>query len=200
MSQNKNSRLKVSLILVMGIILTISGCDRNQKATQANSNKTEGPEHLSLTPEAAQLAGIKIADFTEVKIQPELKVPGEVVLNPRKFYRLTTRVAGRVEELLVYEGDRVKKGQVVARLFSLPYLENLTELRLAKERLDRLEKLQAPEKSAAQAILDSAREKLKILGLSEMEINSLTSGSQTKNLYADAFSKALQAAEFRIPP
>ncbi|MCR4410696.1 MAG: efflux RND transporter periplasmic adaptor subunit [Candidatus Saccharicenans sp.] len=163
-------------LLMATAILYNAGCGRpssNQPVPVAAEGEEHEHEHVVLTAEAERLAGIKLARLSLESITPELRVPAEVSLNPRAFYRLSTRVSGRVEQLLAYEGDRVRKGQVVARLFSLPYLEGLTELRLAAERLSRLEKMNSPDQESARAVLASARGKLRILGLSDKELDRL---------------------------
>ncbi len=164
------------VILMAAAFIYNAGCGRpsfNQPASMEAAGGEHEHEHVLLTAEAERLAGIKMARLSLVSITPELRVPAEVGLNPRAFYRLSTRVSGRVEQLLAYEGDRVRKGQVVARLFSLPYLESLAELRLAAERLARLEKTNSPDKEAARAVLWSARDKLRILGLADQELDRL---------------------------
>lgn len=165
----------IALLMAAAIIYN-AGCGRpssNQPASAAAEGREPEHEHVVLTAEAERVAGIKLARLSLESITPELRVPAEVNLNPRAFYRLSTRVSGRVEQLLVYEGDRVRKGQVVARLFSLPYLESLAELRLAAERLARLEKTNSPDKEAARAVLGSARDKLRILGLADNDLDRL---------------------------
>ena len=46
----------------------------------------------------------------------QVKIEGDCTLLPRKRAMITTESAGRVDEVLVREGDRVKKDQVIARL------------------------------------------------------------------------------------
>lgn len=176
MSCNKLFAVVPIALLMATAILYNAGCGRpssNQPVPVAAEGEEHEHEHVVLTAEAESLAGIKLARLSLESITPELRVPAEVSLNPRAFYRLSTRVSGRVEQLLAYEGDRVRKGQVVARLFSLPYLEGLTELRLAAERLSRLEKMNSPDQESARAVLASARGKLRILGLSDKELDRL---------------------------
>ncbi|MBC7348632.1 MAG: efflux RND transporter periplasmic adaptor subunit [Candidatus Aminicenantes bacterium] len=182
-------RLKLKpavLPLMLAALFLFTGCGRT-KSSPEKAGPGEKEEHtlaqVSLSEEAMALAGIKIMTLSPKTIQPELLVPAEVVLNPRAYYRLTARVPGRVEELLVYQGDRVRPGQVVARLFSLPYLESLTELRLAAERLEKLTRQQSPEQETARALLESAREKLRLLGLSDKEIEAVSARPSGSSLY-----------------
>ncbi len=177
------------IIVTVIFLLTVfshTGCNRPPSGGQT-SGPAEGGEHQSehimLTAGAEQLAGIKLARLSPQSLSPELVVPAEVTLNPRTFYRLTARVSGRVEQLLAYEGDRVTKGQVVARLFSLSFLEGLTELRLAADRLARLEKMNSPEKDSARAVLQSARDKLRLLGLTDTDLDRLSRQEGGRALY-----------------
>jgi RND family efflux transporter MFP subunit len=182
-----NKIWKYQLIFLLGSVILFSGCSfkRGEKDTAENQAKNlSKPQHLHLTPEAIKTAGVKVSELGPVKIENQLGVPGEIVLNPKKYYRLASRVPGRVEELLAYEGDRVKKGQVVAKLFSLQFMQEITELRLAKERWEKAEKLGQEEKATALLILNSVIEKLKILGIDPQEIEPLLSiGSQNMILF-----------------
>jgi RND family efflux transporter MFP subunit len=182
-----NKIWKYQLIFLLGSVILFSGCSfkRGEQDTAENQAKNlSKPQHLHLTPEAIKTAGVKVSELGPVKIENQLGVPGEIVLNPKKYYRLASRVPGRVEELLAYEGDRVKKGQVVAKLFSLQFMQEITELRLAKERWEKAEKLGQEEKATALLILNSVIEKLKILGIDPQEIEPLLSiGSQNMILF-----------------
>src|SRR5215207_9208613 len=48
------------------------------------------------------------------KLESKVTASGEI--RPVKFYDLTAEVAGRVEQIYVTEGDRVKKGQALVRV------------------------------------------------------------------------------------
>lgn len=174
------------LILMLAAFLFTSGCSPTNSGL-ANAGLEEKGEHtseqVSLSQEAIALAGIKITTLVPQTIRPELLVPAEVVLNPRANYRLTARIPGRVEELLVYQGDWVKPGQVLARLFSLSYLESLTELRLAAERLEKLTRQQSSEQEAAREMLEAARGKLRLLGLPDKQIEALSGRHSGSTLY-----------------
>lgn len=174
------------LVLLLAAFLFATGCGRTNSG-QDNAGLEEKEEHtseqISLSQEAMALAGIKIMALEPQTIRPELLVPAEVVLNPRAYYRLTARIPGRVEELLVYQGDRVKPGQVLARLFSLSYIESLTELQLAVERLEKLTRQQSSEREAAREMLEAAREKLRLLGLSDKQIEVLSDRHSGNGLY-----------------
>lgn len=166
-------------------ILLFTSCQNKNRAAglEPQEEHSQATSEINLSPEAIKSAGIELQELKPVKLRPQLKVPGEIKFNPKLYYRLTSRVAGRVEQLLVFEGDRVKQGQCLAKLFSLPYLEALTELRLAYERWQRLDQLRREEKQAAWSILESARAKLKLLGLNDREIDDLLGQPAADQLY-----------------
>lgn len=182
----KTNPRKLMVILIASLVLLNLACvntTNKHSTTESLATNEPGLGSIHLSAEAIRTGKIEIAELTTKKIQPQLRVPGEVVFNPKKYYRLTSRVSGRVEELLAYGGDRVKKGQVLARLFSLQFLEGVTELRLAYERVQKMEKLSPGEQSAAQAVLNSAKEKLRLLGLGEAEIDILSRQPSGENLF-----------------
>lgn len=67
---------------------------------------------------------------------------GEV--KPRKFVNVSSNVSGRITHLLVREGDRVKRGQVLARIDSTPFeaANRQSEAGLAAQKAD-LQRAQA---------------------------------------------------------
>jgi len=140
------------------------GAERKQQTLAENQ--------VELSAEAIKTFGLEVTELKPVKIKQELPVPGEIQFNPQTYVRLTARIAGRVEELLVYEGYAVKKGQTVLRLFSLPFIEAVSELKLAQERYEKLVRLNSQEREAASALVSSARKKLALMGLSADEIDT----------------------------
>ncbi|MGB9764311.1 MAG: efflux RND transporter periplasmic adaptor subunit [Candidatus Saccharicenans sp.] len=184
---NLKSKKYLLIFLLAAIINFSCGTKKELTTTQENQpDVNQTPSRVHLTPEALKTAGIEISELSTIKIQRQLEVPGEVVFNPKNYYRLASRLSGRVEELLAYEGNLVKKGQVVARLFSLQFMEAITELRLAAERLKKIENLDQEDKTAALSVLNSARQKLRILGLEPGEIDHLiniSASNEDINLY-----------------
>lgn len=185
--RHKNIFSKIIIIVILAAATFINnGCNRPFSSPQTSSSAEADepqPRQVVLTAQAERLAGIKLARLSPQSISPELLVPAEVELNPRAFFRLTARTSGRVEQMLAYEGDRVEQGQVVARLFSLSYLESLTELRLAADRLARLDKIDSPDRESARSVVGSARDKLRLLGLTDKDLDRLLQQPDGMPLY-----------------
>jgi len=164
-------------LLLLACLLAISAAcsgpaqDRAEPDAERKQQTLE-ENQVELSAEAIKTFGLEVTELKPVKIKQELPVPGEIQFNPQTYVRLTARIAGRVEELLVYEGYAVKKGQTVLRLFSLPFIEAVSELKLAQERYEKLVRLNSQEREAASALVSSARKKLALMGLSADEIDT----------------------------
>jgi len=172
------------LVFALSFVL-FNSCRQKAQAPDLHTDQEHTRvEEITLSAEAIKTGGIEVQELQIVKLRPRLKVPGEITFNPKLYHRVTSRIAGRVEQLLAFEGDRVKKGQCLARLFSLSYLEGITELRLAYERWQRLDQLNREEKQTAWSILESARGKLKLLGLNDQELDELLHQSAEDQLYS----------------
>lgn len=66
----------------------------------------------------------------------QVKVEGDCTLLPRQRALITTEAPGRVDEVLVREGDRVKKDQVIARLDTRRLQSELESTSQARKRLE----------------------------------------------------------------
>lgn len=66
----------------------------------------------------------------------QVKVEGDCTLLPRQRALITTEAPGRVDEVLVREGDRVKKDQVIARLDTRRLQSDLESTSQARKRLE----------------------------------------------------------------
>ncbi len=75
-------------------------------------------EDITLTSEAAKIAGIEVEAVRKMPMQGELKVPGVVTNTSQGKAVVTPPVAGKVTRLFVKIGDRVKAGQPIATLQS----------------------------------------------------------------------------------
>jgi RND family efflux transporter MFP subunit len=173
------------LSLLVSIIFALSSsCQKSPSVPVEEADHEHAQaEEINLSAEAIKTGGVEIQELQTVSLRPRIKVPGEIKFNPRLYHRLSSPVAGRVEQLLVFEGDRVTRGQNLVKLFSLPYLEALTELKLAYERWQRLDQLQKEEKQLAWSLVQSARHKLKLLRLEDKDIDELLRQPAADQLY-----------------
>ena len=190
MHLKKIDRKKLNIIpevlLLAGLILIYPACSgpaQDRAEPEAGGSQLQLGNSVQLSEEAIRTSGLEVAELKLVKIKRELNVPGEIQFNPHAYIRLTARAAGRVEELRVYEGYPVVKGQTVLRLFSLPFIEAASELKLAEERYEKLVRLNSEDLAAARDLVSSARKKLALMGLSQNEIEALGSSQGEDHLF-----------------
>lgn len=126
----------VILIAVLGVACSESKpkIEAKKPVAAPKEHKEEAEAHeempsvVTLTAQVAKDAGIK-AEPARVRALPEtVSLTGEVIANPDRSAKITVRVAGRIIEVLVKEGDRVKKGQLLATIESAELAKARAEL------------------------------------------------------------------------
>ena len=140
--------------------------------TQAPAKTAEGT--VTLSPEASRTAGIKTQEAKVLSFRPAVKASGTVALNQKAFVRVTPRVAGRVEKVSAFEGDRVRAGQELFRLWS-PEL-----MAVQAEYLQILARDAGPAEEAKlqEGLVRSTESRLRLMGFAEEDLAALRSGRQ----------------------
>ena len=139
---------------------------------------------VTLAPDAAHRAEIRVTRVSTEAMTDGLRVPGVVQPNAYRQVSVTPLVAGRVVRVSAQLGDRVKRGQPIAQLYSPELAEARTKYIAARAMLDahdrelqrtqklveigaasrqELERLHA-EHAAQTAEVESARSRLQLLG------------------------------------
>lgn len=152
---------------------------------------------VSLTGEAVERAGIVVGPVSSGASAMDLRLPGVVEPNAYKQVAVTPLVAGRVTRVSAELGNRVRRGQTLAQIYSPQLAEAQTKYVSAKamleahdQELQRTEKLVAigaasrqelerihAEHAAQTAAVQSARSQLDLLGVPASAIDTLTAGA-----------------------
>lgn len=119
----------------------------------------EGGTEVILTPEQVKAIGLTTGHMEKRGLSTSLKANGRLVLPPDKNAEVSVLVGGLVRSVHVREGDHVAKGQVLATLENLEflqlqqeYMETTAELRAVSADLKRKEELHAEQISATQVL------------------------------------------------
>jgi Cu(I)/Ag(I) efflux system membrane fusion protein len=162
----------------LAALLLTSGCraknpaEAGEPASEHALEAAAAPLGVTLTPQAVLAADIKsVAAATEV-LARRISAAGEIEWNARRVVHLTARTAGRLERVLVVEGDRVREGQLLAEVYSPDYLALQAEYIQAAARARR-HAGNAVEEGPAKAFLAGARERLTLLGVPAAVIEAL---------------------------
>jgi RND family efflux transporter MFP subunit len=135
-----------------------------------------GIESARIAVEAARLErDLAAAD------RAALEVPGTVELDPRRVALVSSRIAGRLEKVLVVEGDAVEAGQAVAELFSPEFLAAQSDVQLSARRARLL--ATTADSTGATALAAAAVRRLELMAVSASEIEALRSGGAPQSTF-----------------
>src|SRR4051812_10128805 len=128
---------------------------------------------VDLTPERIQLIGMRTATVKREALGGELRTIGVIAASERGLAQINTRFAGWIQSLLVSEtGVRVKRGQVLATIYSPEVLRAQQELLVAHGWNGDTKPGHEGDSFAAGLDAD-ARRRLELLGISAPEIDEV---------------------------
>lgn len=129
-----------TILLMLGFVL--SGCQpKVEEAHEEDSHsEAEATNSVHLLQEQMDVMEILTGSFQKVNLKTTVKVNGQLELPPQNKASVSTLKAGRVKNILVVEGDEVRKGQVLARLEHPSFLELQEEYLTCLSEFDFLKK------------------------------------------------------------
>lgn len=174
------------------------------KTEEASTKKTEAQSNLvSLTNEQLAQAGIELGKIEQRQINSTIKVNGMLDVPPQQMVSISVPMGGFLKSTNLLQGSHVAKGQVVAVIENLDFiqiqqdfLESKNQLELAEAEYNRQQEL-AKENVNSQKTLQQAKnqfsnwqvksnalaEKLKLLNIKPESI-AVGNFSSTVSLYA----------------
>jgi membrane fusion protein, heavy metal efflux system len=167
-------------------------------AGSATATKTDETFEVSLTPEAIERAGIKVADVKSQTSSSGVTVPGTVMSNAYRDTKVNSLVGGIVRQATVELGASVRRGEPLAVVFSaevaeaqMKYVSMLAMLEADHQKLERTTKLVALGSASRQELEEvtalhtghetevaAARQRLLLFGLSADRVAKLNNASQ----------------------
>lgn len=122
----------------------------------------ELPKEVRLSDEVVAQAGIKNTAAVELVLPATVSLTGEVVADPDRSAKVALRVAARIVDVRVKEGDRVKAGDVLLIAESkelaqarAAYVALLARADAARKNADRLERVAGKGLAAGQEVADA---------------------------------------------
>jgi len=119
---------KIYIVLIALItIMSFVSCNSNNAHTNTNSKEQEqieeGEEGVVFLNEAQQNSlDLKIGDFEMRNLTTVVKINGQLEVAPENRAGVTAIIGGNVKDIKVFQGDQVKKGQVLAILEHPDYI------------------------------------------------------------------------------
>ena len=101
------------------LLAAAAGCSRGSASDEGKDEKT------------AVVAEVTVAKVERASMSRVLAVSGTINARPNQDVRVSSLVAGRIAQMLVAEGDAVKKEQVLAKIDDKPYRDQLQQAEAA---------------------------------------------------------------------
>jgi membrane fusion protein, copper/silver efflux system len=136
---------------------------------------TGGLRTLSITPEAAALMDLRVSPIVRAPASVHVNLFGKIAYDERNVNTTTARIGGRIDRFYIdYTGTGVRKGDHIAEIYSPDLFVAQKDLIQASNGLERARASGTPASvQTQQRILDSARERLRLLQLTDMQINAI---------------------------
>ena len=181
----------------VAVAVLLVACGKKSDAPKASAPVAQASAPASTDQqvriEPAMAGRFEIAEAGVVDLAPFQEVPGRIEANERLVTRIGASVTGRVTEVLVEVGDRVRNGQALARVASpeltqaqMAYLRAHSNAGLAERAVERARQLfqadvigsaelqrRESELSVARAELRAQGDQLRLLGISASALDEL---------------------------
>lgn len=152
----------------------ICGMDLIPLKTTGSGDAAIDPDAIQMSKEAVALANIQTTVVSKQNPVKEVRLYGTVQADERLSQSQTSHVNGRIEKLFInFTGESVHQGQTIATIYS-------PELLSAQQELLEAAKMQ----SVQPALLQAAREKLRLWKLTDEQISRIEH-SKTVSPYVD---------------
>jgi membrane fusion protein, heavy metal efflux system len=172
----------LSLLLLFSAFALLAACgaksppaNRSEKPTATTEAAAAETDVVTLKPEGAELAGIKVERLDPASVPRLLQAPGEVKANDYRSAQVTPRVPAQVVRRLAKLGDRVRAGQPLVTLTSVEVAEAQGEAQLKAREWARVQELGEAvtggrRYTEARVAAEQARAKLAAYGLSAADV------------------------------
>jgi len=153
----------------------VCGMDLVRKARAGEEVEiTEDLSKLIKSPNETVIAAIKTIKGEYKSMPVSTEAQGIVTYDTRNIYTIPARIGGRLEKVFIkYAFQQVRKGEKVAEIYSPELVTAQRELVFLREH-----------DSKNEALIQSAKERLKLLGATDAQINDLIQSKEPKNTFA----------------
>ena len=156
---------------------------------------TEPGTTVSLSPAEITAAGVQVAEVRTATLKTDIAAFGRVEQPESQLATVSAWVGGRVDKLYVqYTGERVRRGQAVADLYSPEVATAIEEYRLAVENRNQLQKSDdAFAREQAGALVEASRRKLELWGIAEKQYDAPATGGVPRiTIYANSAGSVVE--------
>jgi len=141
----------------------------------ASARSASPPNTPASTDKSFSTDFVRTALPVQERVADTIPITGKLALDKQQTRIAAARVAGRLGRIFVFEGQSVRAGEALAEIYSPEYISAQNEYLLAKRFTDTLaqDSADAELRADAQTTLQSAANKLKVIGASNEDIVAL---------------------------
>ena len=152
------------------------------KVEEDGGDEDAGPRTLTLSPRAQKLAEIEVASVVRKFVEAEIRMVGKIDYDETRLKYITAWVPGRLDRLFVdYTGVPVKKGEHLVYIYSPELLVAQVELlRSIETAKDLRTSVTRGVRESTEALVEDAREKLRLWGLTQEQIRGIENRGKPK--------------------
>jgi len=174
-------------IITLFVLCLISGCGNSESAPQKNIQLPEenGPKtEITLTRKQVNNIGVQTVALTLQNIVTPIELPGKVIPKPDQEAYVTSLISGRIERVVVNEGDQVKKGQILVTVVGSELGTLIASLQNSRLELNRQQRLMdrgvGIEKQLQDARISyaSSQQQLRAIGFNEDDVEKIATGKK----------------------
>ncbi|MCO5401619.1 efflux RND transporter periplasmic adaptor subunit [Ralstonia soli] len=177
--------IAVAAALAVGVVVgrkwpAAAPADAAKPATDAASAPAANAP-ARLTPDSVEIPDggfdpqqVQVAQVSRVSVPVELSTPGKLAYNAERTKLASARVAGRLDQILLFEGALVREGQPIAQLYAPDFISAQKEYLLALNTARQLKGSNMKDlQDDADMTVQSAAGRLHVLGMSDAEVTQI---------------------------
>ena len=185
-------------VLILYTLFVVNACASRSEPTEEDATPPAAEkraDQLTLTPEQVKAMNLQIGSAERTTVNDEVKATGTVDVPPQFMASISVPIAGIIKSVGVLPGQRVSKGQTLATLQSLDYiqmqqdyLQAVSQLTYQQAELQRQQTLNAEDVGArkrlqqAEADFGSSRALVRSLALKLQTLGTPISSLQKGSL------------------
>lgn len=113
---------KISLLLFFICMLLAISCERKTTGEESRLPE-EQSDSVEVTPEQFKTAGIILGNVVHKQISGFIKVNGILDAPPQQVVSVSAPLGGFLKNTALLQGSRVRKGQVIATIGNLEFIQ-----------------------------------------------------------------------------
>ncbi|WP_264551125.1 efflux RND transporter periplasmic adaptor subunit [Flavobacterium sp. N2038] len=184
---------------IIAVVMLFSSCVKKEETAQKEVSGNNESNVVTLSTEQAKNAGIVLGNPQEKELSATIQLQGEVSVPPQSLVNVTFPLGGYIKKTNIIAGMHVKKGQVLAVIEDMQFIQLQQDYLTAKEQFktanleyNRQKELNAKkassdkvfeqvtaERETQRIAMASFGQKLDLLGIN---VNRLTAASITKSI------------------